>query len=119
MNCGKVKRKIKVSQEKISDEHNTDTPSRYRPIGAQQQKAQLGLYTHGEKEMGCLRCVPVPAWSRGRRAAGRDASGERQGKENPDCKRSHTKKALEETHAYPSQDKPKQHGMWSDTQSMV
>lgn len=46
------KEKIKVSQEKISDKHNTDTPSRYRPIGAQQQKAQLGLYTHWGKEMG-------------------------------------------------------------------
>lgn len=46
------KEKIKVSQEKISDKHNTDTPSRYRPTGAQQQKAQLGLYTHGGKGMG-------------------------------------------------------------------
>lgn len=61
----------------------------------------------------------MPAWSREDGAAGHDASGERWGKEDPDCKRSHIMKVLEETHAYPSQDKPKQHGMWSDTQSMV
>ena len=40
-----------------------DTPSRYRLRGAQQQKAQLGLYTYGRKEMGdaqgCAHAVGV------------------------------------------------------------
>ena len=46
----------------------------------------------------------MPAWSREDGAAGHDASGERWGKEDPDCKRSHIMKVLEETHAYPSQE---------------
>lgn len=86
-----------------------------------QASAHIGGKKWGMPSCVCLcgGCAPVPACSREDGGAGHDASGKRWGKEDPGCKRAHIMKVLEETYACPSQDKPKQHARWSDTQSMV